>query len=82
MLMSLAEWGPAMSSYMESVCVLLFDNVGCEVALVFALLLLKIIAIIIEETAILAIKAIARELEDIMHLVLALDDCLPSVSVG
>ena len=82
-LMAVTEWGSVTSSYIDSVCVLL--PVGCdnsEVSLIFALLLLRIIAITIEETAILTISAIARELVDIMHTVLVLNDSLPSVSVG
>jgi hypothetical protein len=60
--------------------VLLF--VGCgnsEVASIFALLLLKIIAITIEEMVILIINTVARELVDMMHTVLR--DCSLSVSV-
>ena len=82
-LMAVTEWGPVISSYIDSVCVLLL--VGCdnsEVALIFALLLLRIIAITIEEMAMLTISAIARELVDIMHTVLVLNDSLPSVSVA
>ena len=72
-----------MSSYMVSVCVLIFVGCGnCEAALIFVLLLRKIIAISTDEITILTIKAIARELKDIMHTVLALDNCLPSISVG
>ena len=81
--MSLVEWGPLTSSYMESVCVLLFVSCGnSETALIFALLLLKIIAMTIDEMAMLTISAITRELEDIMHTEFVLNDCLSSVSVG
>ena len=60
---------------LECLCVLLF--VGCgnsEAALIFTFLLRKVIAMTIEEMAMLTIRAVARELEDIIHTVLALDD--------
>ena len=81
-LMAVTEWGPVTSSYIDSVCVLL--PIGCdnsEVVLIFALLLLRIIAITIEETAILTISAVARELVDTMHAVFVLNDSLLSVSI-
>ena len=80
--MAVAEWGPVISSYIDSACVLL--PVGCgnsEAALIFALLFLRSIAITIEETAILTISAVARELVDIMHTVLVLNDSLLCVSI-
>ena len=81
-LMAATEWGPMTSSYIDSVCVLLPIRCGnSEVSLIFALLLLRIIAITIEEMAILTISAVARELVDIMHTVLVLNDSLPSVSL-
>jgi hypothetical protein len=65
---------------MDSVSALLFIGCGSfEVASVFALLLLKIIAITIEEMVILTINTVARELVDMMHAVLK--DCSLSVSV-
>ena len=81
-LMAATEWGPVTSSYIDSVFVLL--PIGCDnsdVALIFALLLLRIIAITIEETAILIISTVARELVDIMHTVLVLNDSLLTISV-
>ena len=82
-LMAVTEWGLVTSSYIDSVCVLL--PVGCdnsEVSLIFALLLLRIIVITVEEVPILIISAIARELVDIIHTVLVLNDSLTSVSVA
>ena len=81
-LMAVTEWGPVTSSYIDSVCMLLPIRCGnSEVSLIFALLLLRIIAITIEETAILTISAVARELVDITYTVLVLNDSLPSVSI-
>ena len=62
------------SSYIDSICVLLLLavslNSGSTPALAFALFLLKIIVITVVKTTTLTIKAVAKELMDIVYTVL------------
>ena len=60
------------SSYIDSIlCVLLLlANCGSKTALAFTLFLLKIVTITAMKTTTLTIKAVARELMDIIHAVL------------
>ena len=64
--------GPVTSSYIDSTCVLTALFVACSsiAALIFALLLIRVITITIVETTMQRIKAIARELMDIKVTVL------------
>ena len=55
------------SSYIGSVCVVL--SALFVSSLIFALLLIKMIAITVIETTTLMIKAVARELIDTVHVV-------------
>ena len=61
---------PETSSYIGSLCVLLFVSCSSS-ALILALLFLKITTITVTETTILTIRAAARELVDIVFTVLA-----------
>ena len=72
--------GTVTSSYIESMCVAhvvpsaLFDC--SKAALIFALLLFKMIAIIVMETSTLMIKAVARQLIDIVDAISILDSTI------
>ena len=68
-----------MSSYTGSSCTCmvssaLFDS--CEAALIFALLLLKIITITIMKTIIVTVRAVAREPIDIVYATVLVPNCL------
>ena len=67
--------GPVTSLYIDSIllCAVLltvFVNCGSKPALTFALFLLKIVAITVMKTTTLTVKAVAKELMDIVLTVL------------
>ena len=70
--------GPVTSSYTDSICILLSAlSVSSRAALIFTLLLIKVATITVVKTVTLTIKAVAKEVIDIMQAVFITNLCMP-----